>query len=186
METIVVKFKMLDKRAIVPTYAHDGDVCMDFTAISCEYDEENDMYVYHTGWAVESDFGLGQFIFPRSSNRRTDCYLTNSVGVVDSAIYRGEICFCYKNRDSLETKATLHALVNCVRWGASASFVDEHVKQIKKRFIEDAHKLLFAPYKVGDRIGQFVFLQYPKIEIETTDTLSSSDRGEGGFGSTGN
>ena len=186
MDKIEVKFKRIDERAVVPSYAHDGDVCMDFTAISCEYDEVNDLYLYRTGWAVESNYGLGQFIFPRSSNKKTDCYLVNSVGVVDSALYRGEIVFCYKNRDSLDLIAKVHALTNCARWGASASFVDEHIKLIKNRYLTDAHNLAFAPYKVGDRIGQFVFLHYPKVEIKIVDTLSESERGEGGFGSTGN
>lgn len=41
-------------------------------------------------------------------------------------------------------------------------------------------------YEVGDRIGQLVILPLPIIEvIETTNNLSETDRGEGGFGSTG-
>lgn len=40
-------------------------------------------------------------------------------------------------------------------------------------------------YEVGDRVAQIVFLELPKINLIETDTLSESDRGEGGFGSTG-
>ena len=40
-------------------------------------------------------------------------------------------------------------------------------------------------YEVGDRVAQIVFLKLPKINLIETDTLSESDRGEGGFGSTG-
>jgi dUTP pyrophosphatase len=40
-------------------------------------------------------------------------------------------------------------------------------------------------YKIGDRVCQILILPYPKIEFIETDTLSDSDRGEGGFGSTG-
>jgi dUTP pyrophosphatase len=39
-------------------------------------------------------------------------------------------------------------------------------------------------YKPGDRIGQLMIIPYPQIELEEGE-LSSSDRGEGGFGSTG-
>lgn len=39
-------------------------------------------------------------IFPRSSNRRTTCYLANHVGVLDSD-YRGELMLMYKDRDSI-------------------------------------------------------------------------------------
>ena len=40
-------------------------------------------------------------------------------------------------------------------------------------------------YKVGDRVGQLIILPYPQIELVESDTLSESDRGTGGFGSTG-
>ena len=35
------------------------------------------------------------------------------------------------------------------------------------------------------RIAQIVFLKLPEIEIIESKTLSQTDRGEGGFGSTG-
>lgn len=40
-------------------------------------------------------------------------------------------------------------------------------------------------YKVGDRCAQLIILPYPQIEFEEADTLSDSDRGIGGYGSTG-
>lgn len=40
-------------------------------------------------------------------------------------------------------------------------------------------------YEVGDRIGQLVIMPFPHIEIEEVETLSDSQRGEGGYGSTG-
>lgn len=42
-----------------------------------------------------------------------------------------------------------------------------------------------AFYDIGDRVGQLIIIPYPQIEFEETEELSSSDRGEGGFGSTG-
>lgn len=41
-------------------------------------------------------------------------------------------------------------------------------------------------YNIGDRIGQMIILPYPKIEFEEVDELSESERGAGGYGSTGN
>lgn len=41
-------------------------------------------------------------------------------------------------------------------------------------------------YTIGDRIGQLIILPYPKIEFEEAGELSDSDRGMGGYGSTGN
>jgi dUTP pyrophosphatase len=40
-------------------------------------------------------------------------------------------------------------------------------------------------YDVGDRIAQLVILPYPKIDPIICDDLSNSERGGGGFGSTG-
>ena len=41
------------------------------------------------------------------------------------------------------------------------------------------------PYEVGDRIGQIIILPYPQIEFEEVKELSETNRGSGGFGSTG-
>ena len=53
-------------------------------------------------------------------------------------------------------------------------------------------KFFFSPgprpkknYEVGDRIGQIVIIPYPSIELVESDTLSDSERGTGGFGSSG-
>jgi dUTP pyrophosphatase len=40
-------------------------------------------------------------------------------------------------------------------------------------------------YDVGDRIGQLIILPYPQIELEEVSELSSTERGDGGFGSSG-
>ena len=40
-------------------------------------------------------------------------------------------------------------------------------------------------YDIGDRVGQLVIMPYPKIEFEETEELTPTDRGEGGYGSTG-
>ena len=41
-------------------------------------------------------------------------------------------------------------------------------------------------YKVGDRGAQIIILPYPQIKMIESDELSNTERGEGGFGSTGN
>ena len=40
-------------------------------------------------------------------------------------------------------------------------------------------------YKVGDRVAQLMVMPYPQVEFIESETLSESDRGSGGFGSTG-
>ena len=42
----------------------------------------------------------------------------------------------------------------------------------------------YRVYKIGDRIAQIIILPYPKVLFREVDELSSTERGEGGFGST--
>jgi dUTP pyrophosphatase len=139
-----VKVKRLHKEATIPAYSMPGDAGLDLTAVSATRDQYDNV-VYGTGLAIEIPAGYVGLLFPRSSNSKTDLYLTNHVGVIDSG-YRGEIMFKYRPKDTL-----LNAKV----------------------------------YAVGDRIGQLMILPYPAIELVETDELSDSERGEGGYGSTG-
>ena len=41
-------------------------------------------------------------------------------------------------------------------------------------------------YEVGDKIAQIIIVPYPSIEFIETDELSETERGTGGFGSSGN
>ena len=40
-------------------------------------------------------------------------------------------------------------------------------------------------YKVGDRVAQIMIIPHPPIEFDAVDELSDTERGKGGFGSTG-
>lgn len=40
-------------------------------------------------------------------------------------------------------------------------------------------------YAVGDRVGQLIIMPYPAVEFEECDELSDTERGDGGYGSTG-
>ena len=44
--------------------------------------------------------------------------------------------------------------------------------------------MLFAPYKVGDKIGQMVVFPYPDVKLSERKELSETERGDGAFGST--
>lgn len=186
-EPLNIKIQKLDEKAVIPSYAHEGDVGMDLTAISVEYDREKDMYIYHTGLAVESDEHYGIFLFPRSSNRKTDAYLCNHVGIVDSAIYRGEIMLCFKNRTSLRQYALESRMVEFFNALEDGDSVEEATKESVKGWKNTFNNPMnFAPYQVGDRVAQMVVLPYPQINIIETENLSITERGSKGFGSTGN
>ena len=41
-------------------------------------------------------------------------------------------------------------------------------------------------YEVGDRIGQLIIMPYPEIHLQEVDSLSATERGDKGYGSSGN
>ena len=164
-------------KKIMPRYAHDGDLGMDLTAIDVEYDEEYDRYIYHTGLYMESKREDGCLLFPRSGNAKTNAYLCNSVGLVDSFLYRGEFCLMFKNRTSIQTQAALRALV---RWSSMpwykklfTSFNDISIECIKE-LRNDA--LLLAPYQKCDRVAQMVWLKFPEVTLKKTKKFTPSEQ----------
>lgn len=97
-----VNFKKLHTSALTPCYAKQGDAGMDLTATSI-VSEEPFQIVYGTGIAVEIPEGYVGLVFPRSSIRKYDLSLTNSVGVIDSG-YRGEIQATFRKERGVASK----------------------------------------------------------------------------------
>ena len=44
---------------------------------------------------------------------------------------------------------------------------------------------LVKPYEIGQRVAQMIIMPYPHVDFVEVDELSESERGEGGYGSTG-
>jgi dUTP pyrophosphatase len=151
-----VRIKKINPLAQIPTYAKDGDAGMDMIATSIISDTPTQI-TYGLGIALEIPNGFVGLVFPRSSIRKTGLQLSNSVGVIDSA-YRGEL------------QATFNKL-----FGGEAMYDEMKVKEIQPNDF----------YKVGDRIAQIMIIPHPPIEFDVVHELSDTERGEGGFGSTG-
>lgn len=137
-----VKIKRLDKSAVIPKYAKDGDAGLDLTATAYKVNEKG-QYVYTSDLALEIPDGYVGLLFPRSSICKKDLEMTNSVGVIDSN-YRGPI------------------------------------KSVFNPTCEDPDI-----YELGERFAQLIIIPYPKIEFEEVEELSETNRGTGGYGSTG-
>jgi dUTP pyrophosphatase len=138
-----VKIKKLSPDSVIPTYAKSGDAGMDLIATSI-IGEEVFQITYGMGIALEIPNGFVGLVFPRSSIRKTDLSLTNSVGVIDSG-YRGELQATFRKHKGVASRK----------------------------------------YEVGDRICQIMIIPHPTIEFEEVEELNNTERGEGGFGSTG-
>ena len=142
-----VNIKKLHPDAVIPTYAKVGDAGMDLTITSIISETTTDV-TYGFGIALEIPFGFVGLVFPRSSVRKYDLALTNSVGVIDSG-YRGELQATFKKTSWLKQDSS-------------------------------------TKYNVGDKGAQIMIIPHPTIEFEEADELSDTERGDGGFGSTGN
>ena len=57
--------------------------------------------------------------------------------------------------------------------------------EVKLRFKKTLDKVFENVYNVGDRVGQLIIMPYPKVTLVEVDELSDSNRGTGGFGSSG-
>ena len=151
-----IKIKKLSDKGVIPTCAKHGDAGMDLTATSKSYDEYGNV-VYGTSLAFEIPEGFVGLLFPRSSNTKKDLTLGNSVGVLDSG-YRGEVFFKFK----------------------PLAYKGENEDGKYELSIDHV-----VDYGVGDRIGQIIVIPHPKVTFVEVDELSSTDRGDGGFGSSG-
>lgn len=144
-----IKIKKLNRAAVIPSYAKDGDAGLDLTAVGLESVYVGDSPTHRIkvkfGIAVEIPRGYVGLVFPRSSVYKNEARLSNSVGVIDSG-YRGEISVVLDL---------------------------------------DAATSLFRTYRAGDRCAQLIIMPYPHIEFDEVDELTPSERGVGGYGSTG-
>jgi dUTP pyrophosphatase len=59
----------------------------------------------------------------------------------------------------------------------------DFIGELKLRFYEIDSK--YDHYEVGEKIGQLILLPIIPINIEIVDSLKETERGSGGFGSTG-
>lgn len=183
-----VRFKLLNDKAVMPRKAHPTDAGFDLVATSRVFDH-NGNATYGTGIAIEIPEGYAGLIFPRSSICKYDLSLSNAVGLVDSC-YRGEV-FCKFKPTLLYIDKGVHGIDNQDYDGLDESNLDNELVSFHGRAenYPDVSEgcAPFPPrvYEIGDRIAQLVIIPIPEIEFEQADELTDSDRGMGGYGSTG-
>lgn len=164
-----INIKKLHIDAVIPAYATPGDAGLDLTAVSKRVEtgiDDNGEYIeYGTGLAIEIPEGYVGLIFPRSSVSKKDQFLANAVGVIDSG-YRGEIKLRFKLEQQFDE----------LTFWETPGILNYKV---------DDRGFYANIYDVGDKVGQLIVMPYPQVELIEVSELGSSDRGEGGFGSTG-
>lgn len=207
-----VRFQRLAPEAALPRKAHPSDAAFDLTATSRHFDEEGNV-VYGFGLALEIPEGYVGHIWPRSSISRKDLYLTNSVGTIDAG-YRGEITAKFKPsllyvdlpplrtsaqgsyepkggsvQTDVKTQAVSFYGADDTLFAYGHRYRDyEPFSEACDEYVRGRHPLSLNPrlYEVGDRVAQLTIDRVEAVVFEEADDLSKTERGAGGYGSTGN
>ena len=102
------------------------------------------------------------------------CYTGLAMEIPDS-----HVGLLFPRSSISKTPMTLRNSVGVIDSG----YRGEIIFKFKKEQYNDLN--LPGAYVAGDRIGQIIIIPYPQIEFNEVTELSDSDRGQGGFGSTG-
>lgn len=159
-----VKIKRLSVDAVIPQYAREGDAGFDLVAVEDVIIEPGETALVPTGLAFELPQGYEMQVRPRSGvTLKTK--LRVQLGTIDSG-YRGEVGVIVDN---------VYRHGGCPRnW----------VLGVDGKPIERGEEGTYIIRK-GDRVAQAVIKPVEQATFIEVDSLSKTDRGEGGFGSSG-
>ena len=173
-----IQIKKLTDTAIIPTKATDGAAGFDLYADSFEEDPHihaSQNVVVHTGVAMAIPKGYVGLIFARSGHAfKYGIRPVNCVGVIDSD-YRGEIMvklhqdLCLGDLYDPDTLHESPVAYYCAEDAVKSLYENTIITEIEK----------------GERVAQIVFVKYNDEGFVEVDELPDTNRGDGGFGSTG-
>ncbi|MEH6848587.1 dUTP diphosphatase [Bacillus pseudomycoides] len=165
-----VKVKKMNEAVELPKYANPGDAGFDLVAAEDVIINPGETKLIPTGLAFEIPPGYEMQIRPRSGmSRKTKLRVV--LGTIDSG-YRGEVGVIVDNASLIE-----YASMPRFKAGILAGDNDFSItKPVKYEVIKISK---------GDRIAQGVIAPVETAHFEEAAELSGSERGTGGFGSTG-
>lgn len=157
---MLIKIKKLSEDAVIPRYSYSGDVGLDLFATSIKFSDGTK--------------NRNSYIYELESKYRGSDYIEYGTGL-SIEIPEGYAGLIFA-RSSVSKRDMI--LAN------SVGVIDPNYRgEIKLRFRSRYYSNI---YEVGDKIGQLVIVPVPKVVFEIVDELSMTDRGNGGFGSSGN
>ena len=157
---INVKIKRLSETAQLPTKAHDSDAAFDL------YADIQETYIPFGKTFEESEKGIK--VMPGQTVK-----VSSGVAMEIPEWYWGAVYA----RSGLATKQGLRP-ANCV------GVIDSHYRgPIIVAIHNDSNNVQIIHH--GDRIAQFMLAPVIETSFEEVNELNDSDRGEGGFGSSG-
>lgn len=169
-----VKIKKLNENAVIPFKAYDKDFCYDVVAVSEEEIAPN-VWKYGLGFALQIERG-NEIIIKGSERESMNQILVDFDTWIN--IQKSPIKLSIDFRPRSSVWKTGMVLSNC------EGTIDElYTGEISAVFY---HVMPNMPrYNVGDRIGQIKIGATFPIEFIEVNELSETERGTGGYGSTG-
>jgi dUTP pyrophosphatase len=155
--------------AVIPTYATAGAAGFDLVAVDDVIIRPGETVKVPLGLAFEIPEGYVLYVCMRSGIAlNTFLRQPNGIGVIDSD-YRGEVSMMFDNTAPL------------------TNLVDDELITIANDNITWPTDEPTGTYlvQIGDRIAQGVIAPVSQAQFNVVDTLSTTERGTGGFGSTG-
>ncbi len=161
-----VKVKRLHPDAVIPKKAHASDAGFDLVAVEDTIIEPGETALIKTGLAFELPEGFEMQIRPRSG-MTLKTKLRVQFGTVDSN-YRGEVSVIVDN-------------INPIKQAI------KHVQTLdgETYTTEVLNGGISIRIRAGDRIAQAIIQRLPDVELIEVEALGDSERGAGGFGSSG-
>ena len=166
-----IKIKMLNDGAIVPKRAHSTDTGYDLTFIGIDK-IVGDVIFFNTGLSFETPKGYYLEVCPRSSISKLPLTMANSVGIIDES-YRGEVLVPVR---VMHQSAGQPGLANTVFPGGIVGIFGKRPSSmsIVANLILKEKPVLFQAILRKRNDCDFV-----------VEDLSETNRGDGGFGSSG-
>ena len=124
-------------------------------------------------YAKESDAGMDLVATSIISN--TTFQITYGLGIA-LEIPEGFVGLVFPRSSIRNTELTL---------SNSVGVIDSGYRGELQATFNKSNGLDSIAYKVGDRVCQIMIIPHPSIEFNEVNELSNTERGEGGFGSTG-
>lgn len=124
-------------------------------------------------YAKESDAGLD--LVATTIKENTTFQITYGLGIA-LEIPEGFVGLVFPRSSIRNTELTL---------SNSVGVIDAGYRGELQATFNKSNGLDSIAYKLGDRVCQIIIIPYPPIEFEEVNELSNTERGEGGFGSTG-
>lgn len=166
-----VQIKKLHEDAVIPMYAHDGDAGFDLVTICDTIIDPKQTVAVKTGLAMAIPNGYEIQIRPRSgiSLKGVDTQLLKMETEIDESGM--VVAIAYTKDGKIYLRVQL-GTIDCQYRG-----------EIGIITYNQSDETVIIPK--GTRLAQGVLNEIPQAKWNVVDELSSTERGEGGYGSTG-